>query len=73
MAAYKRSDPTKLAKDREEIARQMAPQGPGLFERIVGGITERISQRKRRRVGFGPAPRVEGTMQHGFKKEDNTA
>lgn len=76
MAAYKRSDPKKLAKERAEIADSMAEQEKprestlSLIGKVIMG---KIDARRRRARGYGAPPQVRGAMQHGFKKPDSTA
>lgn len=83
MAAYKRSDPTKLAKEREAIAQSQAevekPEESTLsligraLKQGVEGVKKKVEVRRRRQRGYGPPPQVPGAMQYGFKKPDTTA
>ena len=78
MAAYKRSDPTKLAKERQQIAESMAEQEslPSLigraFKQGVSDVVKRVNRRGQRRNGYGPQPQVPAAMQYGFKKPDGS-
>lgn len=82
MAAYKRSDPKKLAKERQEIADSQGAMGrkeslPSLAGRAlkkgIGDVIKRVNRRTQRRNGYGSPPQVPGALQHGFKKPDSTA
>jgi hypothetical protein len=62
MAAYKRSDPTKLAKEREQIAQSQEAMKPqestlSLFGRAlkqgVAQIGQKLQQNKERAEGYG--------------------
>jgi hypothetical protein len=72
MAAYKRSNPAQLQKDREAIAKDQESRGPGIFERIVNDVKYKIAVRKGRRAGYGAAPGKAGALVQGFKPGDNT-
>jgi hypothetical protein len=86
MAAYKRSDPKKLAKERAEIMQaqremaesQVVPESlislaGRAIKQGVKEVRERIGRRRGRARGYGPPPQVPGAMQYGSKKPDSTA
>jgi hypothetical protein len=61
MAAYKRSDPKKLAKERAEIAKA---QQPSLWELVVRTVEGRRERRKLRSFGYtGSNPQREGAQE----------
>ena len=71
----KRSDPGKLAKEREKIRKDIEarenPQ-PNLLERFITETKKKINIRRQRKSGYGPPPRVPGAMQHGHKEYRDT-
>jgi len=77
----RRSDPKKLARERElirkDLERRMAeapqevpPKKPSALDRFVGFLNQRIEQREQRR---NPPPRKEGAWVTGFKKPRSEA
>ena len=71
MAAYKRSDPTKLAKEREQIAQSQEAMKPqestlSLFGRAlkqgVAQIGQKLQENKDRAAGFGGRPVLNGAQ-----------
>jgi len=71
MAAYKRSDPTKLAKEREQIAQSQEAMKPqestlSLFGRAikqgVAQIGQKLQQNKERAEGYGGRPVLNGAQ-----------
>ena len=75
MAAYKRSDPTKIRRDREKIEadleeRMQVPQEarryPSMFERARRFIDQKVSERK---TAKNPPPTSRGAKVFGFTKD----
>ena len=77
MARGQRSDPAKLKREREAITRDLEKRTPikrpNVVQRVVGAVSERISARKRRRIGYGGVPRVRGAMVVGERKPRSEA
>lgn len=74
----KRSDPGKLARDREAIRKaqqavQVAPQTPNVLGLASEVIKRKILVRKARRMGYGAAPQKAGAAVLGTRRPDDAA
>jgi hypothetical protein len=86
MAAYKRSDPTKLLKQKQQIVQDMeqrenVPQSdrmfPNIGERIRRGVVNALDPLEkaigRKQLRKNPPPERRGAKVTGFKEPDTTA
>lgn len=77
MPAYKRTDPGKLAREREAIrksqtATETGPR-PTIFEPLLKKIEMNRLRRTAKRRGFGPAPQIQGALVKVTKPERTEA
>jgi hypothetical protein len=70
MKPGQRSDPGKLAKEREKIRKDIeareAPKTNPLQD-LVTETKKKINIRRQRKNGYGSVPQVPGALQHGFR------
>lgn len=71
----KRSNPQKLAKEREAIrksqAEQVSPAPPSTPELIFKALGNKMLRNKGRRMGFGPSPQKAGALVKGTRSLRN--
>ena len=70
----KRTDPGKLMKDRQAIQKDLEQRSrPKPLEGFINLFQERLTEKKRKKAGYGSAPRVKGAFVSGFKPTQGDA
>ena len=70
----KRTDPGKLMKERTQIQKDLEQRtSPNILERGINLFQERLTEKKRKKAGYGSAPRVKGAFVSGFKPTQGDA
>lgn len=73
----KRSNPGKLAKERDAIrksqAEQVGPPQPSVPELALKALGDKMLRNKGRRLGFGAAPQKQGAAVVGLRRPRVTA